>query len=54
MPKGIDPKVVLRSSGGDQAILKLFPNKNSAILNSEGGRRLFTHQGDSLQGWLPE
>jgi hypothetical protein len=54
VPQGVDPGAVLRSSGGDQAILRLFPNNRSAILNSTGGRSLFTPNGDSLQGWLPD
>ncbi|GHA17775.1 hypothetical protein GCM10008090_29340 [Arenicella chitinivorans] len=54
IPDGVNPSTVLRSSVGDRGILELFPNNQSAILNSEGGRVLFTPTADSLSGWLPD
>lgn len=54
IPDGVNPSTVLRSSVGDRGILELFPNNRSAILNSEGGRVLFTPTADSLSGWLPD
>ncbi len=53
VPAGVQSDMVLRSSQGDQAILRMFPNDRSVILNSVGERRIFTGTGDSLEGWLP-
>ena len=53
IPEGVKPAAALRSSPGDQAILSMFENQRRAILNSEGGRSLFTSAGDSLEGWMP-
>lgn len=44
---------VLRSSTGDRAVLDAMGGQRSAIFNSIGQRRLFTPQGDSLEGWRP-
>jgi hypothetical protein len=44
---------VLRSSGGDRAILNYFSNSRSAIFNSLGDRILFTPAGDILTNFLP-
>jgi hypothetical protein len=49
---GIDD-IVLRSSPGDVEILKSMQGQASAILNSEGRRKLFNKTGDLLTGWLP-
>lgn len=53
IPEGFSPSSVLRSSEGDQLILKEFGNTHSAIFNPLGERALFTQQGDSLLGWKP-
>ncbi|KIT17217.1 hypothetical protein jaqu_09480 [Jannaschia aquimarina] len=43
----------LMSSSGDRAVLSVFRNSQSAIVNGRGARSLFTSGGDSLSGWLP-
>lgn len=45
-PKGYDSSAVLRSSGGDRAILAMFRNKQSAIHTTDGARVLFAKGGD--------
>jgi RHS repeat-associated protein len=49
---GFDTRV-LRSSEGDRAILGAMGGRQSTVLNSLGQRRLFTPEGDSLNGWTP-
>jgi RHS repeat-associated protein len=44
---------VLRSSGADRIVLESMGGKSSAILNSEGRRKLFSTTEDLLTGWLP-
>jgi hypothetical protein len=44
---------VLRSSPGDRAVLDAMGRQRSTILNSSGQRRMFTPEGDSLEGWKP-
>ncbi|WP_221928398.1 LysM peptidoglycan-binding domain-containing protein [Pseudomonas kilonensis] len=44
---------VLRSSPGDQAVLRATGRNQSAIFNSMGQRGIFTPNGDSLNGWKP-
>ncbi|UZW62168.1 hypothetical protein [Lysobacter enzymogenes] len=44
---------VLRSSPGDQAVLRAMGGNQSAIFNSMGQRGMFTPNGDSLNGWKP-
>ena len=53
IPMGVDPGAVLMSSPGDRAILSVFGQQQSAILNSVGDRRLFNPEGDLLTGWKP-
>ncbi|SFV14459.1 SpvB/TcaC N-terminal domain-containing protein [Pseudoduganella namucuonensis] len=43
----------LRSSLGDQAVLRAMGGNQSAIFNSMGQRSMFTPAGDSLNGWTP-
>jgi hypothetical protein len=45
---------VLLPSEADLFILEQFGGQRSAILNSVGGRKLFTPEGTSLEGYLPE
>jgi RHS repeat-associated protein len=52
-PQGVSPSAVLRSSGGDQAIIRSFQQERSAIINPTGGWRLFGPSGDLLTGWKP-
>ena len=50
----VHPDGVLRSSVGDRAVLDLFRNQRSAILDPLGGRSLFSPAGDMLSpNWLP-
>jgi hypothetical protein len=44
---------VLRSSIGDQSVLRAMGGNQSAIYNSMGQRSIFTPAGDSLNGWMP-
>lgn len=44
---------VLRSSEGDRAVLEAMGQQRSVLFNSEGRRRIFTPDGDSLEGWQP-
>ena len=44
---------VLRSSPGDQLVLRAMGGRQSAIFNSMGERGVFTPNGDSLNGWKP-
>ncbi|MFC5743198.1 hypothetical protein, partial [Dyella tabacisoli] len=44
---------VLRSSPGDQAVLRAMGGNQSAVFNSMGQRGMFTPNGDSLNGWVP-
>jgi hypothetical protein len=50
----VHPDGVLRSSIGDRAVLDVFRNQRSAILDPVGGRSLFSPAGDMLSpSWLP-
>jgi hypothetical protein len=52
--EGVPTRNFLRSSGDDQAIIRVFGQERSAILNSVGERGLFGPGGDMLNsGWLP-
>jgi hypothetical protein len=50
----VHPDGVLRSSSGDRAVLGVFSNSRSAVLDPYGGRGLFSSTGDMIgPSWLP-
>lgn len=50
----VHPDGVLRSSSGDRAVLGVFSNSRSAVLDPYGGRGLFSSKGDMIgPSWLP-
>ncbi len=52
--EGVPTRNFLRSSAEDQALIGIFGQNQSAIMNSVGERRLFGPSGDLLYpGWLP-
>lgn len=50
----VHPDGTLRSSIGDRAVLEVFGNQRSAVLDPFGGRALFSPAGDMIgPNWLP-
>ncbi|MDO3891461.1 RHS domain-containing protein, partial [Salmonella enterica] len=49
----VHPDGTLMSSDGDRAILGAMGGQRSAIFDPDGNRKIFTPDGDSMEGWLP-